>query len=94
MKLIEVNDVNIDELKVYKTLRDNALDNKNSFIADSPKVVNLLLAGDIQVKSILASQEYYDEFSELINSKSIPKLYVVDKQLMQTIVGHKFTITV
>ena len=89
MNYIEVNDINTYELEIYKSLRDNARDNKNSFIADSPKVVNLLLQSDIEVKSILATQEYYDAFKELISSKNIPILYVCDKELMQKIVGHK-----
>ncbi|WP_415250824.1 TrmH family RNA methyltransferase [Sulfurimonas sp.] len=86
---MKIDDINIVELKVYKTLRDNAFDNKNSFIADSPKVVNLLLESDIKVHSILATQEYYDSFKELIQKKNIPILYVCEKELMQSIVGHK-----
>ncbi|MFT5661550.1 MAG: TrmH family RNA methyltransferase [Sulfurimonas sp.] len=89
MNLVKIDDINIVELKVYKTLRDNAFDNKNSFIADSPKVVNLLLESDIKVHSILATQEYYDSFKELIQKKNIPILYVCEKELMQSIVGHK-----
>ena len=89
LNLIEINDINIPELKVYKTLRDNAFDDANSFIADSPKVVNLLLQSDIEVQSILATQEYYEAFKELVASRDIAKLYVADKELMQSIVGHK-----
>lgn len=88
MKLTQINDINTQELQIYKTLRDNNF-NDNSFIADSPKVVNLLLEGEIEVKSILATQEYYDAHSQLIESKNISKLYVCDKQVMQEIVGHK-----
>ena len=85
---IKVDNLELEDLKIYATLRDNAFDN-DSFIADSPKVVNLLLQSDIEVKSILATQEYYDEFIDLIKSKDIPKLFVADKKLMQSIVGHK-----
>ena len=77
------------ELEVYKTLRDNIFSQDNSFVADSPKVVNMLLQSDIQIKSILATQEYYDEFKDLVKTKNIPKLFIADKQLMQNIVGHK-----
>ena len=89
MNLIKIDDINIAQLAIYKTLRDNAFDDKNSFIADSPKVVNLLLQSTIKVHSILATQEYYDAFKELIQTKDIPKLYVCEKELMQSIVGHK-----
>ncbi len=87
--LIEVDSIDSDELEIYHTLRENIFRRDNSFIADSPKVVNLLLQTDIEIKSILATQEYYDEFQELVKSKNIPKLYVVKKRDMEGIVGHK-----
>ena len=85
----EIDNINKSELDIYHKLRDNAFSEDNSFIADSPKVVNILLQSDIEVKSILATKEYYSEFKELIESKNIPKLYVASKEQMQTIVGHK-----
>lgn len=89
MKLTIIDDSNRDDLEIYHKLRENAFTEDNSFIADSPKVVNILLQTDIEVKSILATQEYYDEFEKLISKKNIPKLFVIDKQEMQEIIGHK-----
>lgn len=89
MNLTPVNDINLPELNIYHQLRDNAFTSDNSFIADSPKVVNLLLKTDIPVKSILATQEYYDTYAHLIKEKNIPQLFVASKALMQKIVGHK-----
>ena len=80
--------MNLPELNIYHQLRDNAFTSDNSFIADSPKVVNLLLETDIRVKSILATQEYYDTNAHLIKDKNIPQLFVASKALMQEIVGH------
>ncbi len=89
MNFEKVDDLNIPSLKIYRQLRDNAFDADNSFVADSPKVVNMLLGTSIEIKSILATQEYYDEFEDLICQKVIPHIFVADKKLMQTIVGHK-----
>ena len=89
MTLTKITDINIPELLIYQQLRDNAFTKDNSFIADSQKVVNMLLKKDIELKSLLATPEYYEEFQELIESKSTPTLYVANKKLMQTIVGHK-----
>ena len=89
MNYININNINLEELNIYHQLRESAFRDDRSFIADSPKVVNILLETQIEVKSILATQEYYDEFRELIESKDIPKLYVADKKEMQNIVGHK-----
>ena len=89
MNLINIDDTTIPELLIYQQLRDNAFTADNSFIADSSKVVNLILETNIEIKSIFATQAYYDDFSELIKDKNIPKLYVATKELMQMIVGHK-----
>ncbi len=89
MNYINIDNIEIAELQIYKNLRDNSFDLDNSFIADSPKVVNLLLQSDLVVKSILATKEYYDEFDELIRSKNITKLFVASKEEMQKIVGHR-----
>jgi len=89
MNLITIDDINTPELLIYQQLRDNAFTADNSFIADSSKVVNLILETEIEVKSIFATQAYYDEFKELIETKRIAKLYVATKALMQKIVGHK-----
>jgi len=63
MILIPVDSLNTKELSIFKNMRENAFNKDNSFIADSPKVVNLILQTDIEVKSILATKEYYDQFS-------------------------------
>ncbi|WP_304543835.1 TrmH family RNA methyltransferase [Sulfurimonas microaerophilic] len=88
LNLIEIEDVNIPELQLYKQLRDNAFTQDNSFIADSPKVINLLLESDLKIKSILSTKEYYEEFEDLIRKKDIEKLYVATKKELESIVGH------
>jgi len=89
MHFTQVTDINIPTLNIYNQLRDNAFTKDNSFIADSPKVVNMLLQTSIQIKSILATQNYYDTYKDLVLTKNIPHLFVVDKKLMESIVGHK-----
>ena len=85
--MIVVDDTHKNELEIYHKLRENAF--SGDFIADSPKVVNILLQSDIEVKSIFATSEYYDEYKELIESKYISKRYIATKEQMQNIVGHK-----
>jgi len=89
MQLTKVDDLNAPSLAIYRQLRDNAFTQDNSFIADSPKVVNMLLQTPIEVRSILATQAYYDEFESLLSAKDIPHLYVAEKRLIESIVGHK-----
>jgi tRNA G18 (ribose-2'-O)-methylase SpoU len=89
MNLIKIDDIHMPELSIYHSLRESAFSADNSFIADSPKVANMLLKTSMEIKSILATKEYYEEFEELIIHKNIPKLFITDKQEMQKIVGHK-----
>ena len=88
MNFIQVTDTDIPELQIYHQMRENAFREDGSFIADSPKVVNLLLEEDIEVKSIFATQEYYEKYADLIQQKEIPTLYVASKEVMEKIVGH------
>ena len=88
MNLITLTDFSDDAVQIYRHLRDNVVTKDHSFIADSPKVVLLLLKSDIQVQSILATQKFYDAHHALIDRKHIPKLFVADKPLMKEIVGH------
>ncbi len=88
MTLTEVTNLNIPSLQIYRQLRDNAVTKDNSFIADSPKVVSMLLQTNIEVRSILATKKFYDEHRTLIESKNIPSIYVADKTVMKEIVGH------
>lgn len=87
--MIKIQNIEIPDLEIYSSLRESAFRDDGSFIADSPKVVNLVLQSDIEIKSMLATQEYYDEFEELLNTKNIPKKYLTTKDEMKKIVGHK-----
>jgi len=89
MNYIYIDDTTLPELHIYHQFRDHAFTADESFVADSPKVVNLLLQTDIKIRSILATQEYYDQYKHLIEHKNIPQLFVASKALMQSIVGHK-----
>jgi len=89
MNFTAVTDIHAKALILYHQFRENAFREDGSFIADSPKVVNLLLEEGIEVKSILATQSYYDEFSELIDQQKDIILYLATKEQMQDIVGHK-----
>lgn len=88
MNLIPITALNTPELALYRDLRGGAISD-NLFIADSPKVVNLLLEDDrIHIKSLLATPEYYDQHADLIAPRNIPACYAAPKPLMESIIGH------
>jgi tRNA G18 (ribose-2'-O)-methylase SpoU len=87
--MIKIDDISIEALEIYSALRESAFRADGSFVADSPKVVNLLLESDVEIKSMLATQEYYDAFESLLAGRDIPKKYLTTKEQMKKIVGHK-----
>jgi len=88
MNLIEIENLELPELQIYRKMRGNAFDVDNSFVADSPKVVNMLLESDIVIHSLLATKSYYEMHRSLIEQRDIPRLFVGEKALIETIVGH------
>ena len=89
MNYIHIDDIHAPELAIYHQFREHAFKTDGSFVADSPKVVNLLIEEDIQIKSILATQEYYDTHTSLLEKIQDATFYVATKEQMQNIVGHK-----
>lgn len=89
MNIIKVKNIDINELQIYHKLRDNAFDELNSFVADSPKVVNILLQSELEIKSILATKEYFEEFKDIVCSREDITCYEATKEQMQKLVGHK-----
>jgi len=89
MTLLPIEDIHASELNIYHQFREHAFKVDGSFVADSPKVVNLLLESTIEIKSILATQVYYDTHKALIVTKKDAIFYLATKEQMQDIVGHK-----
>ena len=89
LKRWKIKNIDDKKLQIFHQMRDNKFDEYNSFVADSPKVVNILLCSDLELKSILATKEYYEEFEELLESKKDLVLYEATKDEMQKLVGHK-----
>jgi len=89
MNYIHIDDINTPKLQIYHQFRENAFKADGSFIADSPKVVNLLIEEQIEVCSILATQEYYDTHTKLLETVTDATFYVATREQMQNIVGHK-----
>lgn len=88
MFLIPIQTLDRPELQVYRTLRGNLFDRDESFIADSPRVVLMLLERGIVPKSILATEKFYEENREVIERYAgDATLYVAERQVLGQIVG-------
>ena len=53
MNYIPIDDINAPELQIYHQFREHAFKADGSFVADSPKVVNLLLEENIESEAFL-----------------------------------------
>jgi len=89
MNFTEVDDIDLPEVQIYQRLRENAFSKEGSFIADSPKVVNLLIESGVEIKSIFATREYYETHSEFLKHYTVPVAYVAPKAVLEQIVGHR-----
>ncbi len=89
MNIVNISNLDIDELRVYKTLRGNIFDKDGSFVADSPKVVLKLLQSNLKFKSLLCTQEFIDRYENIIKKSRVPTVYIGKKSILEQIVGHK-----
>jgi len=89
MELTEVTTLEVPELALYRTLRDGVVSAKGEFIADSPKVVCMLLKQGVQALSILATPTFYAQERALLESLQGVTFFVASREVMEGIVGHK-----
>ena len=88
MTLIPITSLDLPQLQPYRTLRGNLFDKDNSFIADSPRVVLMLLKRGIRPKSLLATEAFYAENrATIVQYASDVPCYVGSKEILGQIVG-------
>lgn len=85
--MIELNDLNDARLDEFRKIKDKNLLPQNLIIAESEKVVLKALKSEFKVLKVLASHEFYEKNTSLIDEKSL-ETYVVDKSQLNNIVGH------
>jgi tRNA G18 (ribose-2'-O)-methylase SpoU len=89
MQFTEIHDINQPEVQIYQRLRENAFSKDGSFIADSPNVVKLLIEAGVEIRSIFATQEYYEKNADFLSKYQIPVAYVAPKDILEEVVGHR-----
>jgi len=89
MKTVPITDINQPEVQIYQRLRENAFAKDDTFIADSPNVVKLLLEAGVETKSIFATPEYYEKHADFLAQYDIPLAYTAPKSVLEQVVGHR-----
>lgn len=88
MKIIKIESIEDNNISEFLSLKDKALKEENKLIVESEKVVRKLLSSRYEVLKIFATEEFYNEnYEELGLEKYL--CFQGDKNLMQSIVGHK-----
>jgi tRNA G18 (ribose-2'-O)-methylase SpoU len=88
MKLVQVHALDRPELEIYRKFRENAFRADGSFVADSPRVVKLLLDEGVRPVSLLATPQFYENEANFLRRFDIPVGYVAPKAVLESIVGH------
>jgi tRNA G18 (ribose-2'-O)-methylase SpoU len=70
-------------------MRDNITNAEGSFIADSPKVIAMLLERGVRARSFLATAAFYETYEALLVPLEHATFYVATRELMEGIVGRK-----
>jgi len=89
MRVVGIDSETEEELGLYRTLRGNLFEKDGSFVADSARVVDMLLDSGLEFKSLLCDREYLDSRREKIESAGVPVVYIGDKKSLESIVGYR-----
>jgi len=89
MHFIEISDIHQPAVQIYQRLRENAFGKDETFIADSPNVVKLIIESGVEIKSLFATAEYYEKNAAFLQEHHIPVAYVAPKQVLEQVVGHR-----
>jgi tRNA G18 (ribose-2'-O)-methylase SpoU len=89
MEIISVSSLDLPALQPYRTLRRPADHQKQGiFVAEGEKVVRRLLESDLEILSILLTEEWLASLrSDIERRGSQPELFIAPKKLVETIVG-------
>lgn len=91
--MINIAQADDSRIELYRNLKDISFTHseKNLFIAEGLITAKKLLQSNIEIMSFFALPEFYDIFSELIQSKNISKSnqFTSEKNVMNQIVGFR-----
>ena len=89
-KLIEIDDIDSPETKIFSHLDDRVFKDNNYICCDGQKLTLRLLQSPYQCHSILAVRSFYEENKELIQEKAgNARLYCAPKKIVESIVGYR-----
>lgn len=89
-QVIRIISLELPELQPYRTLRrQDEHKEQGIFVAEGDKVVGRLLDSSLDVISLLLTKEWYEELNGLGRIPDHAKVYIGEKNLLQTIAGFR-----
>ena len=85
----QIDTLDIPALHPYRTLRGSTFGKDGSFVADSERVVTMLLSSGVEFISLLCTPRFFTHNRSLIEIAGVPRVFLGEKALLQEIVGHK-----
>jgi tRNA G18 (ribose-2'-O)-methylase SpoU len=86
--MIQILSLDDERILEFRSLKDKALEQSNTLICETEKVVSKLLKSDANIIKIFANEDFINKYNSEINSKSC-EVYFAAPDIMQSIVGHK-----
>jgi tRNA G18 (ribose-2'-O)-methylase SpoU len=91
LRVQPINDLDLPELKPYRTLRRSLEQQQQGvFVAEGEKVVRRLLESRFEVLSVLLPEKWLAEFQPLLQARpeqDIPVYVVTEKRVLEQLVG-------
>ncbi len=86
--MCRIESIDDPRIAAYRNLRDRTLRGEGIFVAEGTLLVHRLLASTFAAESVLAAEQYADEFAPAV-STGVP-LYLASEALLRQIVGFDF----
>ena len=90
MDVTKIISLDVAELEPYCTMRRTMEHRAQGiFVAEGEKVVRRLIESDLQIVSILLTQDWFDRYSNLLFGRHVEQdIFVAEKTLLEQIVGY------
>src|SRR5271157_4443049 len=90
MRVTKIDSLDLPGLEPYRTMRRPMEHRgKGIFVAEGEKVVRRLMESNLNVVSILLTQQWLDKYSSILNDRQVEHgVFVAEKSQLEQIVGY------
>lgn len=89
MNIIEILDSSDTRISEFSIQRDHPLKSKGQILVDSEKVVVRMLKLGIPLKTLLATDQFYQKWKEILTPYESANFYKAPHKTLESIIGHR-----